>query len=57
MIADAFRRNTTLQRHHFPSGKPHPPKNVPPYSLAFGVSSVFGRIASAALNSPKVWLT
>ena len=57
MIADAFRRNTTLQRHHFPSGKPHPPKKRLAYSLAFGVSSFFGRIASAALNSPKVWLT
>jgi hypothetical protein len=30
---------------------------TPPHSRAFGVSSFFGRIASAALNSPKVWLT
>jgi hypothetical protein len=41
-----------------PARDSHPWRaRIAPHSLAFGVSSFLGRIASAALNSPKVWLT
>ena len=33
------------------------PPNLRAYSRAFGFNNTAGRIASAALNSPKVWLT